>query len=175
MIRTIVVLAFLLAAAPALAADGATIGCVETSIDAATLNALKVNSEQNAHNSGGTLSYRPEVVSGVQAAARACQQKLGWSDPATEAATFYTVAHVAWPILEQVAHERGLDSDALAAHYNALPAEQRHAALTDDLLRALANAALAAGEIKDENASTAGAVFGMLSLLSSNHYLFLQN
>jgi hypothetical protein len=153
----------LAAPAPAHAADVATLGCVEAGLDANARKLLLDDLTTNLNNAGKDQSYRPETVQAMQAAARACQQKNHWSDAATSASILYTMPKIGWPTADRMSRQHGLNPDALAKRFRALPDAERRDALNDDVLGKLARGSLAAGEINADNAALAGALYGLLA------------
>lgn len=167
MLRAALVLALcapLAIATPARAADVATLSCVEDGLDKNARTLLLADLETNLKNSGGTQTYRPETVTAIQAVARACQTKHGWTTEAAQAAILYTMPKIGWPLADRMGRAKGLNPDALAKRFRALPEAERNDAINDNVLGKLARGSLAAGEINSDNAALAGALYGLLGL-----------
>lgn len=150
--------------APARAADVATLGCVENGLDANARKLLIDDLTTNLDNAGKDQSYRPETVQAIQAVALACKTKHGWTTEAAQAAILYTMPKIGWPTADRMARAHGLNPDALAKRFRALPDAERNNAINDDVLGKLARGSLAAGEINGDNAALAGALYGLLAL-----------
>jgi hypothetical protein len=158
-------LAMTAAAAPAYAADIATITCVEKTLDAATRTQLQQDLEKNLANPQGQQSYAPTTVQGIQKAAKACQAQHGWSDAATMAAILYAVPTVGWPVADRMARAARLDPKKVESRFMALPADERAKAMENpDTFRKVAEGALAAGEVNESNANLAGGLLGLLAV-----------
>jgi len=167
MLRAPLILAFALPvalAAPAPAADLATLGCVEQGLDANARKLLVEDLTANINNAGKAQSYRQETAEALRPVALACKAKHGWSDKATQASLLYTAPKIGWPIGERIARQHGLDPDALARRFRALPETERNDAIDEDVLGKLGQGSFEAGEINDGNAAMAGALYGLLAL-----------
>lgn len=151
-------------AAPAHAADLATLGCVEQGMDANARKLLLDDLTKNLENSGGEQSYRPETVQAIQSVAMACKTKNGWTTEAAQAAILYTMPKLGWPIADRFGRQHGLNPNALSKRFRALPQAQREDAINDGVLGTLARGSLDAGEITGDNAAIAGALYGLLAL-----------
>lgn len=162
-------------AAPAYAADVKTLRCVEDSMSAASKASLAKDMEKNLDNSGGEQGYSPETVTAIQTATKSCQTKHGWSDKATEAAMFYTVAKLGWPTAVRIGRAKGVNADALARRVRALTVEQRANGTTNEVLTVLATGALEAKEINETNATLGGALLGLLTLQEKSYIDFQNN
>lgn len=163
------------APAPAHAEDMATIGCVEQGLDANARKLLIDDLTANLNNSGAAQSYRPETVQAIQAVALACQAKHGWTTEAAQAAILYTMPKVGWPTADRIARTHGLNPEALARRFRALPDAERNDAINDDVLGKLARGSLEAGEINAGNAALAGALYGLLALQEKAQIDFRKN
>lgn len=153
----------LAAAAPAGAADIATLGCVEKGMDQNARTLLLTDLEKNLNNPDAQ-SYGPETISAVQKVASVCKTQHGWSAKAMQAAILYTMPVIGWPLAERMARAQRLDPDALTARFRALPVVERNDAINDMVLGKLARGSLAAGELDETNAKLAGALYGLLGL-----------
>jgi hypothetical protein len=160
---------------PAYAADMATLGCVEQSLDANARKLLLDDLTINLSNSGKEQSYRPETIQAVQAVALACKAKHGWTTEAAQAAILYTMPKIGWPTADRMGRAQGLNPDALAKRFRALPEAKRKDAINDEVLGGLARGSLAAHEITADNAALAGALYGLLALQEKALYDFKAN
>lgn len=151
-------------AAPAYAADVATLSCVEKGLDQNARQLLLTDLETNLKNAGKEQSYRPETVQAIQSVAKACQAKHGWSTEATQASILYTMPKLGWPLADRMGRAGGLNPNALAKRFRALPDAERNDAINDEVLGKLARGSLSAGEITSDNAALAGALYGLLAL-----------
>jgi hypothetical protein len=133
-------------AAPASAADLATIGCVGDKIDDGVRARVVQDVERNLGLIGQRSSYSPEVVQAMKDAGTACATEHGWSAPAVRLAILYALARLSLPVVQRVAGERGHDPAGLEALFQALPEERRNKPLTNEDYRALADAAIPEGE-----------------------------
>lgn len=152
------------AAAPAHAADVATITCVERNLDANGRKLLDRDLQKNLENAGQAQSYSPEFISAIQTAAKACAAKHGWSSEATQAAILYTVPKLGWPLAARMGRAKGVNPDALAKRVRALSDEELADATSEEVLGKLAHASVEANEINGGNAALAGALYGLLTL-----------
>ncbi|MBO9623300.1 MAG: hypothetical protein J7500_11370 [Sphingomonas sp.] len=126
----IAVAAALAWAAPAHAADLATIGCVAQKVDAAVRSQIEADVERNLTESGKRPSYGPGVGAGLKTAAAACAKEHGWTAAAASAAARYTLAKIGMPVAQRVITQRGFDPAALEDQFQALPEETRNRPLT---------------------------------------------
>jgi hypothetical protein len=162
-------------AAPAQAADLATLGCVADKIEVTIRAQIVIDVERNLTETGKKHSYDPRVLAAVKAAATACAADNGWPPAALRPAMLYTLATLGWPTAQKVAAERGLDAAALESAWNALPEETRNKPLTPEVNQQLATAtADAVGEQTPEKAELVGEYFGYLSLMQFTSYDFSQ-
>lgn len=163
-------------AAPAFAADVATLSCVEKTVDAPTKAQLHKDLEKNLSNPQGAQSYDPATISGLQAAARACQSKHGWSQTATVAAILYSVTRLGWPVADRMARAAGLDPKKVENRFMALPELERAQAMDNpETFRKVAEAAISSGEVKSDNANLAGGLLGLLAVREKGLYDFKAN
>jgi len=169
MVRAPLILAFALpvalaAPAPAHAADVSTLGCLEQGLDANARKLLVDDLTTNLDNSGKAQSYRPATIQAIRTVAQACKAKHGWSSKATDASILYTAPKIGWPIAERMAPRVGLNPDALARRFRALPDAERNNAIDEEVLGKLGQQSFEAGEITEANAALAGALYGLLAL-----------
>ena len=162
-------IAFALAAATlslttAHAADIKTIGCVVETTDAETLRLLDADIERNLNNAGGQQSYAPAVVQKLQAAAAACKARYGWSAEATQAALIYSIPVRGAPIGRRLAAANKLDYSKIERRLMALPNAERVNAMDPAILNKIAEAAVGAGEVVNDNSLLAGGILGLLAV-----------
>jgi hypothetical protein len=137
-------------AAPARAADLATLDCIDAKLVPATRDQLAADVRHNLQQTGERKGYTPLVTAAVKEAAAACATENGWSPAAARLASLYTLAKNSLPAVQRVASERGLDPAELEALFLALPAEQRNKPLTPELYRQLADAAIPEGDLRTQ-------------------------
>lgn len=160
------------------AADMATLGCLEQSLDPAVRTTLVADIEANLGNPDRPSTYRPETQAGIRAAVGICREKHGWSERAAFFATVHLIPAVGWPLVDRVARNAKLDPLIIERRFLALPRAEQIGAIDDDLqlnrpaIEKVAQASLAAKEIVDENATLAGALFGLLALREWSRHRF---
>lgn len=170
---SLVVLAGL--AAPARAADIATIDCIEEKLPLTLSAQLVLDVERNLTETGKPPSFSPEVVEGLKAAAIVCAQDHGWPQAALQPATLYARARISWPVAQRIASEKGLDPAVLESVWLGLSEETRNAPLTVDSYRQLADAAIPEGEQRTrEMGELIGEFFQLLSVMQYCSYQFSQ-
>lgn len=153
-------------AAPAHAADLATIDCVSGKLDAAVRAQLEADAARNLAESGKRPSYDPSVAKGLGTAARACAAAHGWSPGARRAASVYALARIGLPVAQRVLGERGFEPAGLEDQFQALPEEARNKPLTAEDARKLVIAAVPDEERQTrENAELLNEFFAYLSTL----------
>jgi hypothetical protein len=140
------ILALMAVAAPARAADLATLDCIDARLVTATRDAIAADVERNLQQTGARSSYSPLVVAAVKEAAAACAAESGWSPAAIRLASLYTLAKNSLPTVQRVVRERGLDPSELEALFLALPQDDRNKPLTPEIYRQLADAAIPEGD-----------------------------
>jgi hypothetical protein len=172
----IIITALLLAfAAPAHAADLATIDCVAGKVNAAVTARLHADVSRNMAESGKRPSYDPAVGGSIASAAAACGLEHNWSEAAVKAARIYTLAKLGLPVAERVIGERGFDAAALEDRFQALPEETRNRVLTP-----AENQELIKGSVTDEakqtreNAELLAEYFAFLSTIQYASFEFSQ-
>ncbi len=170
----IVALCLVGAAAPAQAADLATLGCVADKVSLPIRAQLVIDVERNLTETGKKHSYDPRVIAALREAAMACAKENGWPDPALRPAMLYTLATLGWPTAQKVATERGLDTAALETAWNALPEDSRNKPLTPEVNQQLAAATSGGADQSPEKAELVGEYFGYLSLMQFTSYDFSQ-
>jgi hypothetical protein len=95
-------------AAPALAADVATLPCVRQQLDSQTLDEIRSSAERSAR---GEMGIRPseENRAALMKAAGHCGAKYGWTEDEAQYAGLYTLAELRLAAMEPVAKEKGVD------------------------------------------------------------------
>lgn len=173
--RIIAIAAPLLFAAPAHAADLATIDCVAGKLAPAVTAKLHADVSRNMVESGKRPSYDPAVGGSIASAAAACGLEHDWSEAAIKAARVYTLAKLGLPIAERVIGERGFEAATLEDRFQALPEETRNRPLT-----AAENQELIKGSVTDEakqtreNAELLAEYFAFLSTIQYASFDFSQ-
>lgn len=151
-------------ASSAQAADVATIGCVAAEMGQAGQALLSGDMEMNLENSGKEQKYRDETGAAIRAAASICATRYGWSDKAKFSAVMYTMARAGWPVAQRMAPARKIDVRALERHFAALPEADRRQGTSVAVLTKLAQAAVGAGDVVNDNAAFGGAIFGLIGM-----------
>jgi hypothetical protein len=128
--RIVATAGLLMLAAPAYAADLATIDCVAGKVNAAATAKLHADVSRNMTESGKRPSYDPAVGSGIASAAAACGLEHDWSAAAIKAARVYTLAKLGLPVAERVIGARGFEAAALEERFQTLAEETRNRPLT---------------------------------------------
>jgi hypothetical protein len=136
-------------AAPAHAADLATIDCVGQKLDAAVRAQVEADAVRNLGESGKRPSYDASVGEGLRTAAAACAKEHGWSPAAARAAGLYAMAKIGLPVAQRLVAERGFDPAALEDRFQELPEDNRNRPLT-----AQENQALIRSAVTDEAQQT---------------------
>lgn len=125
-------------AAPAHAADLATIDCVIGKLKPALTDQITADITRNMGDATALRpTYDPAVGSGISIAARECADANKWSDAALEAARIYTLAKLGQPIAEKAVTDQGFDTGALEAQFDALPPDTQNRPLTKEEMQGL--------------------------------------
>ena len=161
-------------AAPAQAADLATIGCISDKLPLTAKAQIVIDVERNLTEAGKKHSYAPAALQAVRAAATACAAENKWPEAAVRPAMLYTLAKIGWPTAQRVAAARGLDTAGLEEAWGALPEETRNVPLTPEVNGQLADATVAEADRTPEKAELVGEFFGFLSLIQYTSYEFSQ-
>jgi len=150
-------------AAPAHAADLATIDCVIEKLQPALKELIDTEVTRSFAQGAVRATFDPAVTSGLGAAAKACAIEHTWTAAAATAARDYTLGKLGLPIAEKFVAEKGFDVAELETQFGALAEEVRNRPLTKDEMQALVIASVT-DEAKQtrENAS-----------LLNNYYLLL--
>ena len=117
--RILATAALLALAAPAHAADLATIDCVAGKVSPVVTAKLHADVSRNMAESGKRPSYDPAVGGSIASAAAACGLEHDWSEAAIKAARIYTLAKLGMPVAQRVIGERGFDAAALEDQFQA--------------------------------------------------------
>lgn len=167
--------ALLLLAAPARAADLATIDCVAGKIAPAATAKLHADVARNMAESGKRPSYDPAVGGSIASAAAACGLEHDWSEAAVKAARVYTLAKLGLTVARRVIGERDFDAAALEDRFQSLPEEARNRPLA-----AAESQELIKGSITEEakqtreNAELLAEYFAFLSTIQYASFDFSQ-
>jgi hypothetical protein len=162
-------------AAPAHAADLATIDCVGTKLDAAARDQIEADAARNLAESGKRPSYDPSVAKALGEAATACAAEHKWSEAASRAAGIYALAKIGLPVAQRVLGERGFEAADLEDQFQALPEDARNAPLTAADARKLVIAAVPDEERQTrENAELLNEFFAYLSTVQYASFDFSQ-
>ncbi|AQR73287.1 hypothetical protein [Sphingomonas sp. LM7] len=173
--RIIGLAALFVLAAPAHAADLATIDCVAGKLSAATTAKLHADVSRNMAESGKRPSYDPAVGGGLASASAACGLEHDWSEAAIKAARVYTLAKLGLSVAERVIGERGFEAAALEDRFQVLPEETRNRPLTSAESQELIKGSVTE-EAKQtrENAELLAEYFAFLSTIQYASFDFSQ-
>jgi hypothetical protein len=173
--RILATAAVLALAAPAHAADLATIDCVAGKLSPVVTAKLHADVSRNMAESGKRPSYDPAVGGSIASAAAACGLEHNWSEAAIKAARIYTLARLGMPVAQRVIGERGFDAAALEDQFQTLPEEARNRPLTP-----AENQELVKGSVTEEarqtreNAELLAEYFAFLSTIQYASFAFSQ-
>lgn len=167
--------AMLLAAAPAHAADLATIGCIEKKIELPVRAQIAIDVERNLTDAGKRGAYDERVTNALSLAGKLCAAENNWSEAALKPAMLYALASLAWPTAQRLATERGFDTAAMEAVWAGLPEETRNAPLLQPVYETLVKTYVTDEEKQTrENAALVAQCFGFLSIIQYSSYQFSQ-
>lgn len=175
--RTIKLAAFaaLALAAPAHAADLATIDCVIGKLQPALKTQIETDVGRNFIEEALRPTYDPSVGSGLRIAAAACATENSWSEAAVNAARVYTLAKLSQPIAEKHVAEKGFDSAELETQFSLLPEETRNRPLTKEEMQQLVIASVTDEDKKTrENAALLNKYYLVLSTVQYAAWDFSQ-
>ncbi|MCW3848819.1 hypothetical protein OF829_16395 [Sphingomonas sp. LB-2] len=167
--------AAVMAAAPAHAADLATIGCIADKIELPVRAQIAIDVERNLTETGKRHSYDPRVTAALNLAGKMCADANGWPEAAVKPAKLYALATLGWPVAQKIATERGFDTGALEDMWQSLPEEMRNQPLPQPEYETLVK-----GFVTDEkqqtreNAELIAECFGFLSIIQYSSYEFSQ-
>lgn len=169
------IVAALLAAAPAHAADLATIDCIAGKIEIPIKALLAIDVERNLTEQGKPARYEPRVLAAVNAGAAQCAKEHGWPEAALQPARLYAIATIGWPTAQKFATDKGFDMGALEEAWSALPEETRNQPLPPTEYQALIRGFIT-DEAKQtrENAELIKQCIGFLSTIQYSSYQFSQ-
>ena len=171
----ILALCLFLFAAPAYAADLATIDCVAGKLSPAVTAKLHADVSRNMAESGKRPTYDPAVGGGIASAAAACGLEHNWSEAAVKAARVYTLAKLGLSVAERVIGERGFEAASLEERFLALPEETRNRALAPAETQALVRESVTEEEKQTrENAELLAEYFAFLSTIQYASFDFSQ-
>lgn len=156
------------AAAPARAADLATLDCVGTKLDKAVRSQIESEASSALAEAGKRLTYSPAVGQGLGAAAKACAAEHKWTAAAAKAAGFYALAKLGLPLARRAVEEKGFDASALEDQFQALPEETRVRVLTTEDTQKLIQAAVT--EEAQQTRANAELLAEFFSFLSTAQY-----
>lgn len=169
------IVAALLAAAPAHAADLATIGCIAGTVELPVRAQIAIDVERNLTHPGTPAKYEPRVLTAINLAAKKCAEEHGWPEAALQPARLYALATMGWPTAQKIATDKGFDMAALEEAWTMLPEETRNHPLPQSEYQALIR-----GFITDEaqqtreNAELIKQCVGFLSTIQYSSYQFSQ-
>lgn len=150
-------------AAPAQAADLATIDCVIGKLAGPDRADRQGRHAQHGEGAAVRPTYDPAVGSGISIAAKECADAHKWSEAALEAARVYTLAKLGQPIAEKAVVDQGFDPNELETRFDALPEDARNRPLTTEEMQQLVIASVT-DEAKQTRANAA---------LLNKYFLFL--
>ncbi|MEI9852240.1 MAG: hypothetical protein WDN24_16875 [Sphingomonas sp.] len=160
-------------AAPARAADLATLGCVSEKLPLLAKAQVEIDVERNLRETGKRPSFDPKLLAALKAATEACAAANRWPAEALQPAALYTRAKLGWNVAQRVAAERGFDPAVLETVWLTLSEEQRNAPLGVDGYRMLADAAIPEGDQRTrENGEFISEFYQILSLIQYCSYDF---
>ncbi len=173
--KTFAILAFGLIAAPAHAADLATIDCVIGKVQPALKAQIEADVTGNFTDNVQRPTFDTAVNSGMRAAATACAIEHTWSEAAATAARDYALAKLGMPVAEKFVTEKGFDVAELETLFGALPEETRNRQLTKEEMQQLVIASVT-DEAKQtrENAALLNKYYLMLSTVEFAAWNFSQ-
>jgi hypothetical protein len=171
----ILALGLFLLAAPAHAADLATIDCVAGKLAPAVMAKLHADVSRNMAESGKRPSYDPAVGGGIASAAAACGLEHDWSEAAIKAARVYTLAKLGLGVAERVIGERGFEAATLEERFLALPEDTRNRALAPEETQALVRESVTEEDKQTrENAELLAEYFAFLNTIQYASFDFSQ-
>jgi len=160
-----------LAAAPASAADIATLGCVDQQLPATLRASLAADVQRQMGD--GTFTFDPALNPPLVAVLRGCQRTYGWSEVATQAAGVYLRASIGLPLVITAMRGLGVDTDKVMAIYRDLPQSIREKRLDQATMRQLMDAVVDTGMIKDvDQAKLLGRMIAYANLIEMSRHDF---
>lgn len=162
-------------AAPAQAADLATINCIENKIELPVRAQIAIDVERNATEVGTRSTYDPRVTNAIGIASKLCAAENSWPEAAIKPAQLYALATLGWPTAQRIATERGFDMGALEETFSALPEETRNSPLPQPTVEGLVRDFVTDEKLQTrENAKLIGMCFGFLNIIQYSSYEFSQ-
>ncbi|MEZ0243126.1 MAG: hypothetical protein ACAH11_07095 [Sphingomonas sp.] len=162
-------------AAPAQAADLATIGCIASRIELPVRAQVAIDVERNLNSPGAPATYDPRVTAALNLAGKICADQNGWSEAALKPAMLYALASLGWPTAQKIATERGFDMGALEDAWAAVPEEKRNHPLVQTDYQELIRGFITDEALQTrENAELVKQCFGFLSVIQYSSYAFSQ-
>jgi hypothetical protein len=162
-------------AAPAHAADLATLDCVADKIALPIRAQIVLDVEHNLAALGKPPSYDPRVTGAIGAAGKLCAEENHWPEAAEKPAMLYALASLGWPTAQKIVGERGFDMGALEAAWTALPEEKRNQPLAQTDYQELVKGFITDEALQTrENAELVKQCFGFLSVIQASSYEFSQ-
>lgn len=169
------IVALLLAAAPAHAADLSTIGCIADKIEIPVKALLVIDVERNLTEQGKPARYEPRVLAAINAGAAQCAKEHGWPEAALQPARLYAIATLGWPAAQKLASDKGFDMAALEEAWSALPEETRNQPLPPTEYQTLIRGFITDEALQTrENAELIKQCIGFLSTIQYSSYQFSQ-
>jgi hypothetical protein len=167
--------AVLMAAAPAHAADLATLGCIAGKVELPIRAQIVIDVERNLTEAGKKHSYDPRVLTAINLAAAKCAAEHGWPEAALRPARLYAIATLGWPTAQKIAAERGFDMAELEEAWATLPEETRNQPLPQSEYETLVRGFVTDEALQTrENAELVSECFGFLSVLQYASFEFSQ-
>ncbi len=169
------VFAALALAAPAHAADLATIDCVTSKLQPALREMIVADVTRGFTEKAARATFDPAVNSGLRIAATACAIEHTWSAAAATAARDYALGKLGMPIAEKYIVENGFVVADLETQFGALPEQVRNRPLTKEEMQALVIASVTDEAKKTrENAALLNNYYLMLSTVQYAAWNFSQ-
>jgi hypothetical protein len=150
-------------AAPAQAADLATIDCVIEKLQPALKEMIDADVTRSLTEGAARVTFDPAVSSGLGVAAKTCAIEHKWSEAAATAARDYALGKLGLPIAEKYVGEKGFEIAELETQFGALAEDVRNRPLTKEEMQALVIASVT-DEAKQTRAN---------AMLLNNYYLML--
>jgi hypothetical protein len=162
-------------AAPAQAADLATLDCISDKVSLPVRAQIVLDVEHNLASLGKPPSYDPRVTGAIAAAGKLCAEENHWPEAATQPAMHYALASLGWPTAQKIATERGFDMGGLEDAWAALPEEKRNHPLAQTDYQDLVKGFVTDEALQTrENAELVKQCFGFLSVIQASSYEFSQ-
>ena len=162
-------------AAPAHAADLATIDCVIDKLQPALKELIDADVTRSFTTGAVRTTFDPAVSSGLGVAAKTCAIEHKWSEAAATAARDYALGKLGLPIAEKYVAAKGFEVAELETQFGTLAEEVRNRPLTKEEMQALVIASVT-DEAKQtrENAALLNNYYLMLSTVQYAAWNFSQ-